>query len=173
MRSLRLYILPVFIMLFLTLSLPALAAEELHKKEQTKFSVALGVEYSTGKYGTSITTDAVSVPLKLYWYPTDRLDFTLELPYLYQSNSTTTPFGMGRFRTGRMQQVGGVQQPMRIGRSNFASTFDVTKSQSGIGDLILKGGYVVYTEEKFIPEIRPGLMGTWQRDSLMELPTMV
>jgi len=160
-------------MLFLTLSLPALAAEELHKKEQTKFSVALGVEYSTGKYGTSITTDAVSVPLKLYWYPTDRLDFTLELPYLYQSNSTTTPFGMGRFRTGRMQQVGGVQQPMRIGRSNFASTFDVTKSQSGIGDLILKGGYVVYTEEKFIPEIRPGLMGTWQRDSLMELPTMV
>ncbi len=155
MKNRRLFLLTVLMIMSISLSLPALAAEETHNKEQTKFSVALGAEYSTGKYGTNITTDAVAIPLKLYWYPTDRLDFSLEIPYLYQSNSVTTPFGTGRFKTAKMQQSGGVQGPKRNGSSTFASTFDVSRSQSGIGDLVLKGGYVVFQEEKFIPEIRP------------------
>ncbi len=134
---------------------PSSAAQETHKKEQTKYAVSLGVEYGTGRYGTDITTDAVAIPLKLYWYPTDRLDLSLEIPYLYQSNSATTPFGMGRFKTSSSQQSGGVRMTKRNGSSAFASTFDVTRSQSGVGDLVLRGGYIVIQEGKLIPEIRP------------------
>ncbi len=147
--------LPVFLIFSISLSIPALAAEETPKKEQTKYSVSLGVEYSTGQFGTDITTDAVAIPLRLYWYPTDRLDLSLEIPYLYQSNSVTTPFGVGRFKTASTQQVGGVRTTKRNGSSTFASTFNVTNSQSGIGDLVLKGGYVVLQEGELMPEIRP------------------
>jgi hypothetical protein len=158
MHARRLVFLPVIvIILSLLLSVPVKAAEETSKKEQANYYVSFGVEYSTGKYGTNTTTNAVAVPMKLGWYPTDRLDLSLEIPYLYQSNSVTTPFGMGRFRTARMQQSGPgqAQRPMRVGPSQFATTFNVTQSQSGIGDLILKGGYIVVQEEKLVPEIRP------------------
>lgn len=135
------------------------AAEKMAPKEQSQpnYFAALSVEYGTGDYGTSITTDSVTTKLTLGWYPTDRLDLSLEIPYLYQSNSTTTPFGMGRFRTATMQSGGQEQSsgPRRMGSSAFASTFDVNKSQSGIGDLVLKGGYIVVQERNAVPEIRP------------------
>lgn len=155
MNHRRQFLLPILLILTISSSLPALAAEETPKKEQTKFSMSLGVEYSTGRYGTDLTTDAVAIPLKLYWYPTDRLDFSLEIPYLYQSNSVTTAFGMGRFKTSSTQQTGGVRMTKRNGSSTFASNFDVTRSQSGIGDVILKSGYIVLKEGTLIPEIRP------------------
>lgn len=143
--------------LSLSMNVQVNAADQTLKKEQTRYSAALSVEYGTGDYGTSITTDAVTTKVTLGWYPSERLDFSLEIPYLYQSNSTTTPFGMGRFRTARMQPggPGQGQRPMRMGTSSFASTFDVTRSQSGIGDLILKGGYVVLQEKGWAPEVRP------------------
>ncbi len=145
--------------LALSLSLPFQlnAADKTVKKEETKYSAALSVEYGTGDYGTSITTDAVTTKLILGWYPTDRLDLSLEIPYLYQSNSTTTSFGMGRFKTATMQPGGPGRGPgpKRMGSSHFANTFDVTQSQSGIGDLILKGGYIVLPEKGTAPEVRP------------------
>jgi Fe-S-cluster containining protein len=147
----------IFCFFVLALSLPvsANAAPPTDVKGPNMYSAALGVEYGSGDYGTDITTDAVTTKLILGWKPMERLLFSLEIPYLYQSNSVTTSFGMGRFRTGSMQQVGGTQRPMRNGSSSFASTFDVTKSQSGLGDLVLKGGCIIYTEEDRIPEIRP------------------
>ncbi len=157
MESRRLVLIPVFFVLSLSLPYQVNAADKTVKKEQTKYSAALSVEYGTGDYGTNITTDAVTTKVTLGWYPTERLDFTLEIPYLYQSNSTTTPFGMGRFKTSHMQQGGPGQgpRPMRTGSSQFASTFDVTQSQSGIGDLVLKGGYIVLQDKGWMPEIRP------------------
>jgi hypothetical protein len=151
----RLALFSAFLVSTLSLPFTAMAAEQTGKKAPADYSVSLGVDYSNGDYGTSITTDAVATKLTLGWLPTDRLDFSLEIPYLYQSNSSTTPFGMGRFRTSRMQQGGLMQGPMRSGSSQFASTFDVSRSQSGIGDLILRGGYIVVPESNNIPQIRP------------------
>jgi hypothetical protein len=156
----------LFLAIFIrSLSLPIQvnAEDQTVKTEQNKYSTALSVEYSSGDYGTSVTTDAVTTKLTLGWYPLERLDFSLEIPYLYQSNSVSTPFGMGRFRTARMQQTAQGQRPMRMGSSTFASTFDVTKSQSGIGDLVLKGGYIILQEKELAPEIRP--------EAYVKLPT--
>lgn len=141
--------------LMLSLPLQVHAADKKIIQEQPNYYAALSVEYGTGDYGTSITTDAVTTKLTLGWYPTNRIDLSLEIPYLYQSNSTTTPFGMGRFRTASMQPGGPGQGPRRMGSSQFASTFNVNQSQSGIGDLILKGGYIVVQEQSTVPEIRP------------------
>ncbi len=145
----------VILVLALALPFTANAAEQAGKKVQNNLSLTLGVDYTNGDYGTNTTTDAVATRLKATWLPTDHLDLSLEIPYLYQSNSVTTPFGMGRFRTSRMQGSGAARGPMRAGSSSFASTFDVTKSQSGIGDLILRGGYIVVPEKGVIPQIRP------------------
>jgi hypothetical protein len=156
--NLRLRVLPAALIgLSLSLSFQANAAQQTIKREQIKYSAALNVEYGTGDYVTSTTTDSVTTKLVLGWYPTDRLDFSLEIPYLYQSNGVTTPFGMGRFKTARMQQSGSGQgpRPVRVGPSSFASSFDVTRSQSGIGDLILKGGFIVMQEKDLLPEVRP------------------
>ncbi len=157
MNPRRLVPISAFFVLSLSLSFQVNAAQQTAKKEQTNYSAALSVEYGTGKYGTNTTTDNVTTKLTLGWYPTERLDFSLEIPYLYQSSSVTTPFGMGRFKTASMQPGGPGQgpKPKRMGSSTFASTFNVTQSQSGIGDLILRGGYVVLQEDKYIPEIRP------------------
>jgi hypothetical protein len=151
----RLVLFPTILVLTLSLPFTVKAADQTGKKGQVNYSVSLGVEYSNGDYGTTITTDAVATKLTLAWFPTDLLDLSLEIPYLYQSNSVTTPFGMGRFRTSRMRQAGTTQGPMRSGSSRFASTFDVTRSQSGIGDMILRGGYIVLPEKEITPQIRP------------------
>jgi hypothetical protein len=140
----------VILVMALALPFTTKAADQKGIKVQNNLSVTLGVDYANGDYGTDITTDAVATRLKVTWLPTDLLDLSVEIPYLYQSNSVTTPYGMGRFRTSMMQGSGAARGPMRSG-----SNFDVTRSQSGIGDLILRGGYIVVPEKDVIPQIRP------------------
>lgn len=108
------------------------------------FSLGVGFEFATGKYGTDTRTNSVTVPVTFSYYPTERLDLGLEIPYLYQSNSVTTAAGsMLRFNT-------------RGSRTTARRTaFDQTQSQSGIGDLTLSGGYVVVEEGDATPQVRP------------------
>jgi len=48
-----------------------------------------------------LTTDSVTVPLTIDWYPLQRLEFKVEVPFIYQSNSTTTSAAGVRFRRGK------------------------------------------------------------------------
>ena len=121
------------------------------------YSVGLGFEFASGKYGTSTRTDSIYMPFTAAIYPTERLDFSLEIPFVYQSSSAVVA---GQYMGMQGQSVG-AQSVMAatngMGSSSMtsASGSSVTNSHSGLGDMKLKAGYVLYTEEKYVPAIRP------------------
>ncbi len=115
---------------------PSLAAEA------RKYALGLGIDFATGDYGTDFTTDSVRVPLSINYFPTDRLDFELTIPYLYQSSSNTILSGGMRF-------------PVDGRRGMRQTAFDVSDSQGGLGDITLTAGYILRQESETFPVIRP------------------
>ena len=126
------------------------------------YSVGLGFEFASGKYGTGTTTDSIYMPLTMAAYPTDRLDFSLEIPFVYQSSSAIVAgqaSGMQNQSMGSRSVMAPVMGPGigSGGSMTSASPGSVDNSQSGLGDMKLKAGYVLYTEEKYVPAIRPNV----------------
>lgn len=125
-----------------------------------KYDVGLGFEFATGQYGTGITTDTVFIPFIVEAFPTERLDFSLELPLVYQSSSAVVG---GEFRGMRQSSVMSSSGSMSAlamsgpGPRTNASSSDINNSQFGLGDMKLKAGYVLYTEEQYVPAIRPSV----------------
>lgn len=122
------------------------------------YSVGLGFECASGNYGTGITTDSVTVPFTIAVNPTKRLDFSLEIPYVYQSTSAVVA---GQFMGMQSQSMGSGMTSMAAlsmtgpGPRTTATAANLRQSQSGLGDMIFRAGYVLYTEENYIPAIRP------------------
>jgi len=107
-----------------------------------KFAVGLGMNYATGDYGTDKTTDSLRVPLTIDYFPNDRLDFELVIPYLYQSNSNTILSGGTRFPFERHE---GMRQ----------TSFNTSDSESGLGDISLTAGYILRPGTETLPSLRP------------------
>jgi len=107
-----------------------------------KFAIGLGVDFASGDYGTDTTTDSLRVPLTLDYFPSDRLDFELVIPYLYQNNSNTILAGGMRFPFERHM---GMRQ----------TSFDTGDSQSGLGDISLTAGYLLVQASEYLPSVRP------------------
>lgn len=128
--------------------------------EDAKYSVGLGFEFASGKYGTDTRTDSIYAPLTISAFPTERLDFSLEIPFIYQSSSAIVA-GQARGMTGQMTGSSSPVAMAVMGGSSMGSSMtstssgEVGKSQDGLGDIKLKAGYVLYTEEKYVPAIRP------------------
>lgn len=127
------------------------------RAEEARYAVGLGFEFASGSYGTGIHTDSVFLPFTVAVYPTQRLDFSLELPFVYQSTSAVVA---GQYMA--MQGQAGAPQPLMMagsmmggGMRTTASGSSVDTSQYGLGDTKLKAGYVLYTEEEYVPAIRP------------------
>ena len=119
------------------------------------YAVGLGFEFASGEYGTGIRTDSIYMPFTAAVYPTERLDFSLEIPFVYQSTSAVVAGQyMGMQGTQGSTSTMALQSGMG-GMGTNASAGQVNNSQSGLGDMKLKAGYVLYTEEKYVPAIRP------------------
>jgi hypothetical protein len=126
--------------------------------EGPTYSVGLGFEFASGEYGTGIRTDSIYMPFTAAVYPTERLDFSLEIPFVYQSTSSVVAgqfMGMQGQSTG-MQSVRAAMGGSGMRTSAPAATVD--NSQDGLGDIKLKAGYVLFTEEKYVPAIRPNFL---------------
>ncbi len=143
--------LPVLLVALSLLTLPAWASAA-----GPSYSIGLGLEFASGDYGTGIGTDSVFMPFTAAVNPTDRLDFTLEIPFVYQSTSAVVA---GQFMG--MQSTSTVTQSamaaMGPGPRTTASAGTIGNSQYGLGDMKLKAGYVLFTEEEHLPAIRPNL----------------
>ena len=127
------------------------------------YSLGLGFEFASGEYGTGIKTDSIYMPLTIAVYPAERLDFSLEIPFVYQSSSAVVA---GQYSGMQGQSMGsrsvmapvigsGMSSGTGSGAMTSASVANVGNSHSGLGDIKLKAGYVLYTEEKYVPAIRP------------------
>ena len=109
-----------------------------------KYSLGLGFDFASGDYGTDTTTHSVQVPLTVDYFASDRLDFELVIPYLYQNNSNTIAAGGMRFSTDR-----------ESGSGMTPSGVNASSSQSGLGDTTLTAGYLLQKESASLPAIRP------------------
>ena len=134
----------------------------LHAEEVT-YSTSLGFEFTTGEYGTGIKTDAIFVPFTVAVFPTKRLDFSLELPYVYQSSSAVVAgqframqsMGTGTGSTAMAAGMGGSGTGTGGGSMTTASGASANTAQNGLGDLTLRGGYVLVPEGDYLPAVRP------------------
>jgi hypothetical protein len=127
--------------------------------DEPAYSVGLGFEFASGEYGTGIRTDYVYMPLTVAVYPTERLDFTLEIPFVYQSSSAVVAgefMGM-QSSIQSSSTVTAMQSGIGMGPGprTSASAGEINNSRYGLGDMKFKAGYVLYTEEKYVPAIRP------------------
>lgn len=128
-----------------------------------KYAVGLGLEVSSGTFGTGSTSTYVVAPLIVDWYPTERLDLELTVPFLYQQteNIGVAVLGSGAKTTARRNMNG---QYSYIGGSSTAADGGIvanggagTGGVSGLGDITLTSGYTVLMDSDTAPRVRPTL----------------
>lgn len=112
------------LLLVLVGAAPALAADP-------GLSLSGSVEYSRGDYGTDADTTIVYAPLTLRVSPTDRLTLGVTVPYIRQTTQNVVVTG------------GGVA--VRKGQER--------RTEEGLGDVLLKGEYVLLREGLILPEV--------------------
>ena len=156
-------------------------AQEFVSPWATNLSFGVGVDYSTGTYGTDTRTDSVVFPVTVEWRPLEWLDLQVGVPYVYQSN-TVSPVYVVRptsvqaesdseqatTATQGTQQGSsqGRQQGTTVGKQASASAGALgagnaaeyqpgrTSSQNGIGDLSLQAGITFIREGDILPQFR-------------------
>lgn len=143
-----------------------LALSKTAGKPQTA-SVSLGAEYGSGRYGTGTTTRSVYMPLIATWFPTDRLDIGIEIPFVYQSSSsvTTDLFRNSQQRAATTTTAAkggpggakGTSLRQGVGGAGGATAGSATTDVTGLGDIILRLGVIALLEGSNIPQIRSSL----------------
>lgn len=153
------------ILLLLLFSGNASWGEEIIGKQPVA-SVSIGVEYSSGSYNTDSKTRSVYIPLIASWYATERLDMSVELPFIYQSSSRVTTSLYQTAATTNSQTVarrGGPGGMMSTGTAaagtatSYATSSRSNSAVSGLGDIILRAGYVLFFENSALPQVRPSI----------------
>lgn len=125
--------------------------------EEYQYCVGLGFEFSSGKYGSNIRTDSVYAPLTIIASPTDRLGLSLEIPFVYQNNGNVfSSIATGGLQSNRtmMLPVAGASGMTGPGSGMSSSPSATHRSESGLGDITLKVGYVLLPEKDSVPQIR-------------------
>lgn len=125
-----------------------------------RLSAGLGAEFASGSYGTGTRTDSLYVPVTLALQATERVGFSLEIPYVYQSSSAVNSGlfagaggqGMHGQRTAAMNGPG-----MGSGAMSSSTSSRTSASQSGLGDVMARGGYLLVQEGALVPRVRPYL----------------
>lgn len=148
--------------------------------EGPTLSLGVGFEVSSGRYGTGTTADSIYLPVTLAFYPTQRLGFSVEIPYVYQSSSAvnTTVFtasgprmagmrkqapamtgspGSGTAGAGAPGTPGSSPMTGSPGSMSTATTTTSSESHEGLGDITAKAGYVLLPEGDLVPRVRPYL----------------
>jgi hypothetical protein len=126
----------------------------------SSWSTGIGFEFSSGKYRTDTRTDTIFIPFTVSYYPTERLDLFLEIPYIYQSSGVVTA-GVYSGMQGQSGMMASSVALMSAGSGMGASSTSSVPASSaksarnGIGDITLKSGYIVVPEKGPIPQVRP------------------
>ena len=114
-------------------------------------AVAAGFEVSRGDYGTGADATLVTMPLSIFLYPAEKLDVTLEIPFLYLSSKSgsgvivTHSGGAGRGRSASTSAT------------TTTTTTTTTVQESGIGDINMTTGWTLLPDREGTPKVRPTL----------------
>jgi hypothetical protein len=124
--------------------------------EDYPYSVGLGFEFSSGKYGSNTRTDSVYAPLTVTASPSERFGLALEVPFIYQSNGNLlTSINRNGTQTGKTMMMPSSTMDARSGSATSSSLTGTSHAESGLGDITLKAGYILLQEKDALPQIRP------------------
>ncbi len=135
---------------FLSTPPPLCSAAERPQIGAGTLSAGLGFEYATGRFGTDIRTDFISVPLTIDYRPTEKWDFELVVPYIWQSNGNTV-YGAIMPLRNQTGVLGPQAAAKRFGAGPAGSSGGAS---GGLGDVTLSGGYELLTEGDTAPQVR-------------------
>ena len=105
------------------------------------FSLGVGVDYSSGKYGTDTTTDITSIPVTAK-YTSGSWTYKASLPWVYVSGNPNVLPGLGA--VGNVNPKGRGHMG-RVGTPTTPATPAQSGTASGIGDLRLAATYAFDT----------------------------
>jgi hypothetical protein len=100
--------------------------------EDWRLSLSSSFNYLRGDYGTESDTTLIYVPFTMRAVPTERLILGLTVPYI-------------RLTAQNIVLTGGGVAVREVGES---------ETEEGLGDILLRGEYILVQEEPTIPEIR-------------------
>lgn len=132
---------------------------EINEKQPTA-SISIGTEFNSGSYNTDSTIRSLYSPLIISYYPTERFDMNIELPFVYQSSSQVITTSLGQTATGTVIVRGNGRGGMITtggGTTTTSSSSSSSSDVSGLGDIILRAGYIQLFESSAIPQIRTSL----------------
>src|SRR5438552_12199489 len=96
--------------------------------DAAEFSLGVGINYSSGEYGTSTTTEILSIPI-IARYGHGPWIFKLTIPYLSISGGTSVVPGIGRVSSSNPKRRGD-------GASEATAT--------GLGDIVASATYTAF-----------------------------
>lgn len=136
------------------------------------FALGLGLEIANGTFGSGSAGTYATAPMVVDWFPTERLDVELTVPFLYQRTTTVghavlgtgfqSPaksvesggmYGAGdsvSLTSGSVSPAGGTMGGAGGGGSMFGGEY-------GLGDITLTSGYIVMIDSDTSPQVRPTL----------------
>jgi hypothetical protein len=118
-----------------------LGVTQARAEDSPQWSLSTSVNYSVGDYGTGKDTTIVYTPFTLGVSPIDRLWLNVTVPFIHQTTQNVVITGGGV--ASRKEQKGKLARPA------------TSTAEDGVGDVLLKGSYVVLEEKDLIPEIAP------------------
>lgn len=115
-----------------------LIAQTAHADDNSTIKVGAGIDYTSGKYGTSTTTDITQVPVT-FGYDVGDWSFKLDVPYIHVSGADNVIPGIGPVKNdnpkSRGKKKGQVVPPNTV----------TTGSASGLGDITAAATYEAYS----------------------------
>ena len=118
-----------------------------------QFSLGLGAEYASGDFGTDSTSSYTTIPLVLNWYPSERINMELTVPFINQSTSNTGYAATGGGIPAAQYSGGG----WGVNQSGKHVVVTGSEDQSGLGDITLETSYNLLLDGDGLPEF--GLIG--------------
>jgi len=130
--------------------------------EELPYSVGLGFEFASGSYGTGTRTESVYAPVTAAFYPNERIGFSVEIPFLYQSNGNVNTSVYSGPQGGKTMMMPAGNAMGNMGGSPGTGTGALSpangqQSPYGLGDITLKAGYLLVVEGPVMPQVRPSL----------------
>lgn len=119
-----------------------------------RFSLGLGIDYARGDFGTDSTSTYTTLPLTLDWFPNERFNVELTVPFVNQSTSTTGYAATGGVSAAQAYRGGG--RGMNTAGMNTAGMSTVvtgSEDQSGLGDITLQSAYNVMLDSEGKPQL--------------------
>lgn len=123
-----------------------LMAHAAHAEDAPTVKIGAGIDYTSGKYGTSETTDITQVPVS-FGYDTGDWSLKLVVPYIRVSGPDNVIPGVGPVKNGNPSGRGkgkGKGQSAVVAVTPDTTT---TGSASGLGDVIASATYSAYRND--------------------------